>query len=168
MLKLVKKPKNELTFENRDKVIPKLQPGDHVWLGRSEFPCCDGIKTVVRVTRTQIVIKFSETSDIEMRFGRITGYRIGGGHFSNYITAIATPEEMLEAEEEQKHKAEIAAQERERKSRLQEKQKELNLLFHQDARIDVRHEEFSTTSIWTVVFSGLTEEEVIELATKIA
>jgi preprotein translocase subunit YajC len=159
--KLVKRPANELNRDNHDKLLAQLQPGDHVWVGRSGFPCSDGIKLVDRITKTQIVVKSNE--NYEMRFGRITGYRIGGGSFSNHITGIATHQEVVEYEEELQRKADEAAQARAKRERTQEKQKELNLLFHHDHRIYVQADEDG----WTVRFARLTEQEVVDLAVKI-
>lgn len=158
------KPVNMLPWEKdeRYKIVSNIAVGDKVWMGDSNWPCKGGIKPVVKITASQIVVQF--TDKYEERFRRADGYRIGGGSFSNHIMGVATAAEIKTFDA--KTKAENARRKRKEDERTaaEDKRKELGALFTRE-HVWVGTNEFTNDQrTFKVSLEGLTEKSVRELA----
>jgi hypothetical protein len=147
--------------------LQTIKVGDKVWVGDSQFPCKDGIKTVSRLTDTLIIV--DKGSEYE-RFDRLKyGYQKRGGMFKSSITGIATPAEVTAYEKEQaRKKAEQDERDRKRAAR-EAKQKELNALFEgRKLYVVPDHDDDGKPQTWTVHVHNLTESEVRGMASLVA
>jgi hypothetical protein len=147
---------------DRGKVLAKIKVGDSVWMGDSTFPCKGGIRTVVKLTATQIIVQLNST--YAQRYRREDGYRVGGGSFTDRITGIATEDEIYAFVAKQK--ADLAEQRRKEDKRTAEenKRKTLNGLFERE-HVWVGTNEFSNEAgTYKVSLECLSERAVRELA----
>ncbi len=81
-----------------------LKVGDRVWVGRRCFPRSEGIRVVVRLTASLIIL---EPDNDFSRFSRHNGFQKGGARES-FISGLATPEECAQAEAEATLRAKAA------------------------------------------------------------
>jgi hypothetical protein len=145
----------------------KLKAGDRVWVGKLYS---DGsglsLKSVAKVTPTQIVIDWNGNGRYLTRYKKDEGWPIGAGVFAASIFGLATPTECArwDAKQERERQAERAKADAE--AATEKKRLELNGLF---AAPDPVHKEQWGNSAeragkWTVEFHNLTEDQVRQLA----
>lgn len=163
----IQRPTNELTWENRKVQVPKIKVGDPVWIGELRYPCIRGIKTVTRLTNTLVLV--GEGKHSFERFRRDTGYQVGSASFANYISGIATEDEVWKYETEQKNKKAEEERRTSERQALENLNLELNALFA-DGTMCVRteHRNKDTEPLrFGVTISGLDETQVRDLAPKL-
>lgn len=136
-----------------------IKVGDRVWLGNTNF-AHKRIRQVMRLTDTQIILGVSRYD----RFQRANGYQIGAGGFTEWITGVATKEEIVEYEKKlAKEKKDREDQQKESEA-LTLRRHQLNDLFEGCAYTSENMEGKGT---WDVTFHNLTDRQVLELAEKV-
>jgi hypothetical protein len=148
-------------------ILASLKAGDRVWIGRSQYGRWAGkICEVVKVTRTQAVVKITPT--YECRFKLDGGFQIGAGMFADQILDRATSQECKAWDEKQQREKQEAERKQAEKEATERKRSELGALFGGDATY-VHEEQYGSEAErigkWTVEFHNLTEEQVRNLAT---
>jgi hypothetical protein len=160
----IKKPHDELTWENgeaRAKKLQKVKVGDKLWIGEGNYPCGHGIQEVARLTPT--LIKIGDGRNNWDQFRRVDGYQVGRG--SSYISAFATKEEVKAFEESERLRKEAEETRRTRQQAIEDTAKELDALFAEEdatyVRIEHQHPEGERYSLSV---TGLTPERIRKLA----
>jgi len=162
MFQNIQHPQNELSWEDRPTKLAKIKVGDKLWIGEGSYPCSRGIKEVTRVTDTLIIIE--KGKERWERFRKTDGYQIGRMVFSNYIGGVATEAEVKAYDAEQLRKTAEEIRKLKEQQAIDNTRNELDALFNNEA-IYVRQEYHPVG--FSVTFSGLTEEQVRELAIKL-
>lgn len=152
-------PKNEIGWEGREKAVLKIKAGDRVWVGEGQHPCkC--IKTVTRLTNTLIIT--GEGKNNWDRFKRNNGFQIGQAMFADYISALATEDEIRAYEAKEAREQQEAKQRSLDTAAREAKGKELGQLFA--SGFQYVHRSHSGDGLWSVTMSALSEEQVRALA----
>lgn len=160
----IQTPTNPIEWENRLSVLRDIPVGTPVWIGAGQYPCSRGIKTVIRLTNTLVIVGPSQWD----RYKKDGGYQMGkpGSIFTQYISGIASPEEIAKFQADKQHAQDVAERKLAQEKATQTTQDRLNALFKSESDyIYVNHvskgEEFSLN------ITGLTEEQVEKMAPEI-
>ena len=142
----------------------QLKVGDRVWVGKLYS---DGsglsLKTVARVTTTQIVIDWNGNGRYLTRYKKNGGWRIGGEVLSGNITRLATPAECAAWAAREERQRLAAKSKADKEAALEAKRLELDVLFpgtHSNVTAEQWGSERGQAGKWTVEFHYLTEEQV--------
>ena len=146
----------------------KLKAGDRVWVGKLYS---DGsglsLKTVARVTPTQIVIDWNGNGRYLTRYKKDGGWAIGGGMLAEHIFRLAESNECAQWDAKRERERQAAQAEADAEAALKAKRLELDGLFRSE-HVSVDTESWGTeserTGKWTVEFHCLTEDQVRQLA----
>ena len=145
----------------------KLKAGDRVWVGKLYS---DGsglsLKTVARVTPTQIVIDWNGNGRYLTRYKKDGGWAIGMGMFAEHIFGLAESNECAQWDAKRERERQAAQDKADAEAAAEKKRLELNGLF---AAPDLVHKEqwgnaAERAGKWTVEFHNLTEDQVRQLA----
>ena len=144
----------------------QLKAGDRVWVGKLYS---DGsgrqIKTIAKVTTTQIVIDWNGNGGYCPRYRKGGGYAIGGGRFADNITGLATSDECAAWDAKQERERKAAQVKADAEAAIESKRSRLYQEFRSD-RVSVTTESWGQVRVeeWTVEFHYLTEDQVRAVA----
>lgn len=155
-------PQHEIERGN-GKAFCKLKVGDRVWIGEGQHPCTHGIKLVTRVTPTLILVGAGK--DNWERFKRSSGFQIGKAMFADYISGVATEDEIHTYELKMAQAKAAAEQLLVATAAMEAKQKELMHLFSSSQVFVSQSSNYDRgKDVWSLQVSGLTEAQVRSFA----
>jgi hypothetical protein len=149
--------------------LEQLKPGDKVWVGNGSYSRNRGVQTVARLTNTIVyLLRHGCTQSTEFdTYNRQTGRQRANLMFRDYITGLATPEDVAKFEAEKAQEAETRKRNEEAKASADEKRKVLEGLFPDSNYVGVSESHDTRCpkgDCFEVRLLGLTENQVRKLA----
>lgn len=148
------------------KMLLGLKPGDKIWVGVERYPTNWVVKTVGRVTNTQIVVEPLEgPGSYHNRYYRDGGYQVGGSRFmTERIHKLATGADVMKFEQAQKNKKAAEDRQYSERERVKHASDELNGILGDGKYVRHADRESADGDVWSLTIDGLSTEKVKQLA----
>lgn len=148
--------------------ISYMKAGDRVWLGTNRYGPHE-IRTITRVTPTQIVIDWNGNGSYLVRFRRDNGRRIAGGYLAHDILRAATPSQCADWDAKQAALEENRRNKEQQEEALETLRLELAALFGENVAISKEQwgKNAERDGKWTIEFHGLDTPTVCALAKQV-